>query len=131
MRGAALVLALAMPLTAAAEIVEIKWLDGGFSQKSTVAPKKFLEVCGKLTQQETVQWQFQGSAPSDFNIHYHVGPDVSYPERDCSARRRLRGLAAESGAKRIKQVVPLFVQRIEVGANDGEVFCSVERTKAA
>ena len=90
MRGAALVLALAMPLAAAAEIVEIKWLDGGFSQKSTIAPKKFLEVCGKLKLQETVQWQFQGSAPSDFNIHYHVGRDVSYPEQR-------KGIASASG----------------------------------
>ena len=80
MRTAALLLVLAVPLAASADIVEIKWVDGTFSHKASVAPKKFLEVCGKQKMGESVAWQFKGSAATDFNIHYHVGKDVNYPE---------------------------------------------------
>lgn len=80
MRTAALLFVLAVPLAASAEIVEIKWVDGTFSHKASIAPKKFLEVCGKQKMGESVAWQFKGSAATDFNIHYHVGEDVSYPE---------------------------------------------------
>ncbi len=63
-----------------AELVEIKWTDGAFVHKATVAPKKFLEVCGKLKKDENVSWSYKGNASTDFNIHYHVGKDVVYPE---------------------------------------------------
>ncbi len=75
-----LVLVLALPASAHAELVDLKWADGTFSHKAGIAPKKFLEVCGKLKSGDAVAWQFKGGAPSDFNIHYHVGKDVSYPE---------------------------------------------------
>ena len=81
MRIAALLLTLAIPAVAHADIVDIKWNDGMFSHKASIAPKKFLEVCGKQKKGDNVGWQFKGSAPSDFNIHYHVGKDVSYPEK--------------------------------------------------
>ena len=80
MRTAALFLVLAVPLAASAEIVEIKWVDGTFSHKASIAPQKFLEVCGKQKMGDSVSWQFKGSAATDFNIHYHVGKAVSYPE---------------------------------------------------
>ena len=81
MRAAALLLTLVMPALAHADIVDIKWNDAAFSHKASIAPKKFLEVCGKQKKGENVAWQFKGSAPTDFNIHYHVGKDVSYPEK--------------------------------------------------
>ena len=80
MRTATLLLTLAFPLAAAAEIVDIKWDAGAFAHKAGIAPKKFLEICGKAKMGDAVAWQFKGSAPTDFNIHYHVGKDVSYPE---------------------------------------------------
>ena len=80
MRTASLLLMLALPAIAQAELVDLKWTAGTFSHKASIAPKKFLEVCGKLKAGEAVAWQFKGSAPSDFNIHYHVGQEVSYPE---------------------------------------------------
>ena len=84
MRAVALLLVAAMPLSisvaARAEIVEIKWTGGEFLHAANVAPKKFLEICGKLEKGATVAWRFKGSAESDFNIHYHVGNDVQYPE---------------------------------------------------
>jgi len=72
---------LALASNASAEIVDLKWKDGAFSHKSSIAPKKFLEVCGKLSKGENIGWRFNGSAPADFNIHYHVGNDVVYPEQ--------------------------------------------------
>jgi len=80
MKAAALLLILALPASAHAELVDLRWAGGMFSHKASVAPKKFLEVCGKLKSGDAVAWHFIGSAPSDFNIHYHVGKDVSYPE---------------------------------------------------
>ena len=80
MRRAALLLTLALPIAANADIVDIEWADGTFTHKASIASKKFLEVCGKLKKGDGVSWQFNGSAPTDFNIHYHVGKDVSYPE---------------------------------------------------
>ena len=80
MRAVSLFLAFMLPVAASAEIVDIKWADGSFSHKGSIAPKKFLEVCGKQRNGETVNWTFIGTAPTDFNIHYHVGKEVSYPE---------------------------------------------------
>lgn len=67
--------------SAHAELVELKWSAGAFAHKATVAPKKFLEVCGRLTKSQQISWRFNGSAPTDFNIHYHVGDNVVYPEQ--------------------------------------------------
>ncbi len=72
---------LAAPLMASADIVDLKWTGDTFAHKASIAPKKFLEVCGKLKNGDSVAWQFKGSAPTDFNIHYHVGKDVTYPEK--------------------------------------------------
>ncbi len=80
MRATALLLTLVMPMAASAEIVDLKWTGDSFAHKASIAPKKFLEVCGKLKKGDGVAWQFKGTAPTDFNIHYHVGKDVSYPE---------------------------------------------------
>ncbi|MEO8103587.1 MAG: hypothetical protein ABI790_13755, partial [Betaproteobacteria bacterium] len=79
----AVVLALALGLAspARAELVDLKWNGDRFAHKASIAPKKFLEVCGKLKKGENIGWQFSGSAPTDFNIHYHVGKDVVYPAK--------------------------------------------------
>ncbi len=83
--GGAALLALSCGLVmmpaARAEIVDLKWSEGTFAHKGSIAPKKFLEVCGKLGKGENVGWRFSGNAPTDFNIHYHVGKDVVYPEQ--------------------------------------------------
>ena len=77
----ALTCGLSVVNAAQAEIVDLKWNNGGFAHKGSIAPKKFLEVCGKLGKGENVGWRFSGNAPTDFNIHYHVGKDVVYPEQ--------------------------------------------------
>ena len=70
-----------LSLNAGATLVDLKWTDGSFTHKASVAPGKFLEVCGKLKKDQKIAWRFTGSAPTDFNIHYHVGKDVVYPEQ--------------------------------------------------
>lgn len=66
---------------ARAELVTLRFTEGNFVHQSVIAPGKFLEVCGKLKKDQKIAWRFTGSAPTDFNIHYHVGKDVVYPEQ--------------------------------------------------
>ncbi len=79
--------ALAMALSAAApstlaDIIDMAWAaDGRFERSLSVAPGKFAEVCGKLPAGLKVRWNFEASAPLDFNVHYHVGKDVVFPSK--------------------------------------------------
>jgi hypothetical protein len=81
--SAALVLALAaMAPSTLADIVDIAWdADGRFERSVSVAPGKFAEVCGKLPAALKVGWNFEASAPLDFNVHYHVGKEVVFPSK--------------------------------------------------
>ncbi len=68
--------------TARAELGEIQWAaDGSAVRDFQVAPGKFAEWCGKLRRDDKVQWQFEASAPLNFNVHYHEGKDVRFPAR--------------------------------------------------
>lgn len=78
--------ALCLSLLAAAplraEIVDIRWsAEQRFEHRFTVAPGKFAELCGALPQGAEVRWAFDADAALDFNVHYHVGREVVYPER--------------------------------------------------
>jgi hypothetical protein len=86
----ALIATLAIALTATApaagaakgEILPLAWpADGSFSRSVSLAPGRFVEVCGPLPAQQAVQWRFEAEAPLDFNIHYHEGKAVHYPAR--------------------------------------------------
>lgn len=67
---------------ARSEVVDIAWGEQGrFERRLMVAPGKFAEVCGKLDKAASVAWHFEASGPLNFNIHYHEGKDVHYPER--------------------------------------------------
>ena len=78
-----LVLALAaMAPSTQADIVDIAWdADGRFERSVSLAPGKFAEVCGKLPAGMKVGWNFEASAPLDFNVHYHVGKEVVFPSK--------------------------------------------------
>ena len=57
--GAPIALAVALPVAARAEVIDITWdAAGRFERQLTVAPGKFAEVCGKLNPPVDVQWQF-------------------------------------------------------------------------
>lgn len=78
----ALILAILCSTAARAAIIDIAWNEQGrFERRVSVAPGKFAEVCGKLTRADSVAWRFDASGPLNFNIHYHEGKDVRYPER--------------------------------------------------
>lgn len=65
---------------ASAELVDMQWsADGTVALTRSVAPGKFVELCGALAQGQKVQWQYSADAALDFNIHYHLGKDVVYP----------------------------------------------------
>ena len=78
----ALILAVLCSTAARADIIDIAWNEQGrFERRVSVAPGKFAEVCGKLARADSVAWRFKASGPLNFNIHYHEGKDVRYPER--------------------------------------------------
>ena len=63
-------------------LVDIAWdAAGQFRVNKSIAAGKFIEVCGKLPAHAKVRWQFETSGATDFNIHYHVGKDVVYPNQ--------------------------------------------------
>lgn len=67
---------------AQAEVIDIAWSgDGRFERRVMVEPGKFAEVCGKLARADAVAWRFDASGALNFNIHYHEGKEVRYPER--------------------------------------------------
>lgn len=77
-----LLVAVLASTAAQAEIVDIAWNgEGRFERRMTVAPGKFAEVCGKLAKAQAVTWRFDAEGPLSFNIHYHEGKEVRYPER--------------------------------------------------
>lgn len=78
----ALSLAILCSTAARADIIDIAWNEQGrFERRVSVAPGKFAEVSGKLARADSVAWRFEASGPLNFNIHYHEGKDVRYPER--------------------------------------------------
>jgi hypothetical protein len=66
-------------VAAPAALVDISWSpQGRFNHQASVAPAKFVELCGRLPAAVQVQWAFEASAPLDFNVHHHVGKEVVY-----------------------------------------------------
>jgi hypothetical protein len=76
------VLALFAGPATAADLVPLEWTaEGRFEKDLTVPAGKFVEVCGKLAAKDSVRWQFEASAPMNFNIHYHEGKKVLFPAK--------------------------------------------------
>lgn len=79
---AAFLLALVSTGCVAADLIKISWdADGRFAGEQSVAPGKFLEVCGALQSETKVNWNFGASAAVDFNVHYHAGSEVVFPSK--------------------------------------------------
>jgi hypothetical protein len=73
---------IALTTSVQAELVDIQWDGNGrFQHQASIAPGKFAELCGKLTKGSKVRWEFEAHAPLNFNVHYHVGKEVVYPEQ--------------------------------------------------
>ena len=79
LRSLLITLAAISPL-AHAGVVDLTWDDKGrFEYSESVAPGKFVEVCGKLAKGQSVAWSFKSEQPMDFNVHYHEGKKVVLP----------------------------------------------------
>lgn len=84
----AFLLALVSTGCLAAELLPISWdTEGRFAGKQSVAPGKFLEVCGALQSGTKVRWNFDATATVDFNVHYHAGNEVVFPSKLTAATR--------------------------------------------
>jgi len=66
--------------TCKAEVISFKLeANPSFKTQANIQPGKFSEVCGKLKKGNLIRWQFDSSAPLEFNIHYHEGKNVVFP----------------------------------------------------
>ena len=73
---------LAVSEAATAQLVPVEWdATGQFSKELQVQAGKAVEVCEKLPKGMTVSWSFDAATPMDFNIHYHEGKEVRFPEK--------------------------------------------------
>jgi hypothetical protein len=81
--AATAILTLAQASTSAlAEIMDITWdASGRYERSISIAPGRFAEVCGKLPTGLNIGWNFEASAPLDFNVHYHVGKQLVFPSK--------------------------------------------------
>ena len=67
---------------AQAELLDIAWnASGHYEKTATVQPGKFLELCGELTKGQSIGWSFDADQALDFNVHFHEGKDVVFPEK--------------------------------------------------
>lgn len=98
-RGCGVVLLMIAALPAQAGVVDIAWsAEGRFEHVVQVEPGRFVEVCGALPAGQSVRWQFEAGRALDFNVHYHVGKEVAYPERR-KGLRRAEGVLAVPAAQ--------------------------------
>ena len=69
-------------LDARADLLTIAWDDHGRFERSTEGqPRQFAEVCGALKRGQAIAWSFEADRPVLFNVHYHDGPRVIFPEK--------------------------------------------------
>lgn len=63
-----------------AEVIDIRW-DGHkrFVHEAAIEAGGSVEVCGRLVMGERVRWNFETSAPVEFNVHFHKGKRCSFP----------------------------------------------------
>jgi len=89
--------ALALSAGPHAEIIEVKWdAAGKFERSQSVSPGKFVEICENLAKGSAVAWEFKASTPLNFNIHFHQGKDVAFPEKQDGVSERQGTLVAPS-----------------------------------
>lgn len=82
------VVVLSLPLFSYAELVAIEWdAQGEHASKLVTRAGRVVEVCGKLAKGQSVDWFVEASTSLDFNIHFHVGDKVEYPEKRTAVRK--------------------------------------------
>lgn len=83
--------AVVLAAPANAELINVKWdFQSAYERTAQVETGKFVEVCTQLTLGQTVAWSFKSQSALNFNIHYHEGQKVIFPEKR-DAVTELRG----------------------------------------
>ena len=73
---------LALSATSHAELIDVTWnAEGKFDRTQSIAPGKFVEFCENLPKDSVVAWRFKASATLNFNLHFHQGKAVAFPEK--------------------------------------------------
>ena len=71
-----------------AELLDIVWnASGHYEKTATVQPGKFLELCGGLAKGQAIGWSFDADQALDFNVHFHEGKDVVFPEKQTAVTK--------------------------------------------
>ena len=88
---------LAVGQAAEAGLVEIEW-DAAqhYEKRLSVAAGGVVELCGRLDEGARVEWQFEATAPTSFNVHYHQGKEVIFPAKEEGSARSAGTLDARS-----------------------------------
>ena len=80
-----------------AELIDVKWdAEGKFERTQSIAPGKFVEICESLPKDSAVTWQFKASTPLNFNVHFHQGKEVAFPEKRDAVSELQGTLVAQS-----------------------------------
>jgi hypothetical protein len=88
--------ALALSAVSHAELIDVKWnAEGKFDRTQSIAPGKFLEICENMAKGVAVTWEFKASAPVNFNVHFHQGKEVAFPEKQDSVSELQGTLVAQ------------------------------------
>jgi hypothetical protein len=83
---------------ASGEIIDVRWnTEQSFERTQTLAAGKVVEICEKLPSGQTVAWAFDASTALNFNLHFHVGKDVTYLEKTDAVFEKQGKLVAPSG----------------------------------
>lgn len=78
----AAVLQLFAASTVHAQAESIVWdAENRFERPVDVAPGKLAEICGSLERGDSIKWTFDADRPLQFNVHFHVGADIVFPEK--------------------------------------------------
>lgn len=79
---AALVAAAMVGTPARAELINVQWDGQGAYERSVqIGAGKLVEVCTRLTRGQTIAWSFKSLTALNFNVHYHEGQKVVFPEK--------------------------------------------------
>ena len=101
------------PLAQAADATKPQWkkLD------AALEPQKMLEYCVKLDKGDTLRFSWKATAPVDFNIHYHEGPEAIYPVK----RDGMRGDGGAFTAKTAQDYCWMWTARNAPARVQGQV----------
>lgn len=84
-------------IEASADVVSLDWdANGQFQRSVALAPGEFVELCGNLTRGQAITWKFESDQPLLFNVHFHAGPQVVYPEKREASNQASGTLRVES-----------------------------------